>query len=252
MNLFSVKDKVTLITGAGRGIGLALARGFLEAGAIVCGNVRSPEARARICHELPIEEERVFLGDIADFAFQTDMVRRIIKKFRQIDILVNNAGITLGNPSEDYSLQDWNLSFDINLKAVFQLCQLVGKEMIKKKKGSIINVTSIGSFLGFPENPAYVASKGGLRLLTKALARDWSRYGIRVNNLCPGYIKTDMTIKGYTDPAKFEEKINRMMIKRFGEPEDLIGPAIFLASDASSYITGIDLVVDGGWLANGL
>ena len=231
---------------------MALARGFLEAGAIVCSNVRSPEARARICRELPIEEERVFLGDISDFAFQIDMVKRIIKNFRQIDILVNNAGITRGNPSEDYSLQDWNLSFDINLKAVFHLCQLVGKEMTKKKKGSIINVTSICSFLGFPENPAYVASKGGLRLLTKALARDWSRYGIRVNNLCPGYIKSDMTIKDYTDPVKFKEKINRMMIKRFGEPGDLIGPAIFLASNASSYITGIDLVVDGGWLANGL
>jgi len=252
VNLFSVKDKIILITGAGRGIGLALARGFREAGAMVCGSVRSPEARARICRELEIEEEGVFIGDITDCSFQEDMVREIIRRHGRIDVLVNNAGFTRSNPAETYPLEDWNRTLDVNLKAVFQLCQVVGREMIKQKQGAIINVTSIGSLTGFPENPAYLASKGGLRLLTKGLARDWARHGIRVNNLCPGYIKTDMTMQGYNDPVKYAERINRVLIKRFGEPEDLIGPAIFLASEASGYITGADLVVDGGWLANGL
>jgi len=252
VNLFSLTGKVALITGVSRGIGLALIRGFGEAGAMVYGTVRSPESQAQVGRELQIGAERLFLGDLTDLSFQEDMVRRLIKTHHKIDILVNNAGVTRGNPSEDYSLTDWNLTLDTNLNAVFHLCKLVGKEMIKRKKGAIINVTSIGSMLGFPENPAYAASKGGLRMLTKALARDWARYGIRVNNLCPGYIKTDMTAKSYHDPIKLAERLNRMMIGRFGEPEDLIGPAIFLASDASGYVTGIDLVVDGGWTAHGL
>jgi gluconate 5-dehydrogenase len=118
--------------------------------------------------------------------------------------------------------------------------------------GSIINVTSIGSVLGFPDNPAYVASKGGLRLLTKALAMDLASYSIRVNNLAPGYIRTDMTKSSFEDPVRYAERLQGMIIKRWGNPEDLAGAAIFLASDASAYITGIDLFVDGGWTAKGL
>lgn len=251
-DLFRLTGKVALITGVSRGIGLALARGFLKMGAVVYGNVRSLESQVNISRELGLGVERIFLGDITDLSFQENMVSRIIRNHHQIDILVNNAGITRGNPSEDYLLADWHLTINTNLNAIFHLCILVGREMIKQNHGSIINITSIGSHLGFPENPAYAASKGGLRLLTKALARDWARYGIRVNNLCPGYIKTDMTAGSYHDPAKHEDRLNRMMIKRFGEPEDLIGPAIFLASDASGYITGTDLVVDGGWTACGL
>jgi NAD(P)-dependent dehydrogenase (short-subunit alcohol dehydrogenase family) len=252
VNLFSLTGKVALITGVSKGIGLALMRGFGEAGAIVYGTVRSPESQAKVSRDLEIELERLFLGDVTDFSFQEGMVRRLIKGHQKIDILVNNAGVTRGNPSEDYALTDWHLTLDTNLTAVFHLCQLVGQEMIKQRQGAIINITSIGSLLGFPDNPAYAASKGGLRMLTKALARDWAGNGIRVNNLCPGYIKTDMTAKSYHDPVKHAERLNRLMIKRFGEPEDLIGPAIFLASDASAYITGIDLVVDGGWTAQGL
>jgi NAD(P)-dependent dehydrogenase (short-subunit alcohol dehydrogenase family) len=251
-NLFDLTGKIALITGIGRGIGFALARGFLAAGAVVCGNVRSPASRVNIGRELPLGPEYIFPGDITDFAFQAEMVNLIIKEQGHIDILVNNAGVTRGNPSEEYLSADWQLTINTNLNAVFHLCQLVGREMIKQNKGAIINITSIGSMLGFPDNPAYVASKGGLRLLTRALARDWARYGIRVNSLCPGYIKTDMTAKSFHDPEKLQDRLNRMMIKRFGEPEDLIGPAIFLASDASGYVTGIDLVVDGGWTAMGL
>ena len=251
-NLFDLTGKVALITGVSRGIGRALLRGFKDAGAVVCGTVRSPADRVKVSSDLQIGTERLFLGDVTDLAFLEHLVASIIDSYHRLDILVNNAGVTRGHPSEDYPRPDWQLTLDTDLNAAFSLCQLVGREMIRQNQGVIINVTSINSMLGFPENPAYVAAKGGLRLLTKALARDWARYGIRVNNLCPGYIKTDMTAGSYRDPVKQQERLNRMMITRFGEPEDLIGPAIFLASDAAAYITGIDLVVDGGWTANGL
>jgi len=124
--------------------------------------------------------------------------------------------------------------------------------MIKNSKGVIINITSLNAEFAFPNNPAYVASKGGLKQLGKALARDWGRYGIRVNNLGPGYIKTEMTKQSFKDKKKKISRQNSTMLNRWGDMQDLLGPCIFLASDASSYITGQDLYVDGGWSANGL
>ena len=117
---------------------------------------------------------------------------------------------------------------------------------------SIINITSISAHFGFSDNPAYAASKGGLSALTRALAKDWAKYGIRVNNICPGYIHTAMTEKSFNDQELYKERMDRVMIKRYGEPEDLVGAAVFLASDASSYITGSDIFVDGGWSASGI
>jgi NAD(P)-dependent dehydrogenase (short-subunit alcohol dehydrogenase family) len=141
----------------------------------------------------------------------------------------------------------------VNLHAAFQLATMAARVMKKQPQGGvIINITSLGAMLGFPNNPAYVASKGGLRQLTKAMAYDLSRYNIRVNNICPGYMRTDMTRKSYQDQEIKAERDRRIMLGRWGKPEDLVGPCIFLASEASSYITGIDLPVDGGWLAKGL
>ena len=124
--------------------------------------------------------------------------------------------------------------------------------MKEKRSGSIINITSLGAELGFPGNPSYVASKGGLKQLGKAMAVDLAQYNIRVNNVCPGYFKTDMTRKSYNDPHLREARNKRIMLGRWGNPSDLVGPCIFLASEAASYITGIDLLVDGGWVAKGL
>ena len=126
------------------------------------------------------------------------------------------------------------------------------KYMLKKKNGSIINFTSINAELGFPNNPAYVASKGGLKMLTKSLAKDWGRFGIRVNNIGPGYMKTEMTKKSWSNPKLRKTRTSRTLLNRWGEKQDIVGPCIFLASDASRYVTGQDLYVDGGWLANGL
>ena len=141
----------------------------------------------------------------------------------------------------------------VNLTGLFYLTKLVGKKMIENKvKGRIINLTSIGAHLGFPSNPAYAASKGGLRNLTKSLALDWGEYGIRVNNLSPGYTKTKMNSTSWEDENLRQVRSNRTIQGRWADTNDLIGPIIFLSSDASSYITGTDIVVDGGWLSKGI
>ena len=124
--------------------------------------------------------------------------------------------------------------------------------MLKKKNGCIINLTSINAELGFPNNPAYTASKGGLKMLTKALARDWSKFGIRINNIGPGYMKTQMTKKSWSNMKTRKARTSRTLLGRWGETKDIVGPCIFLASDASKYVTGQDIYVDGGWLVNGL
>ena len=151
-----------------------------------------------------------------------------------------------------YEKENWTKTIDTNLTASFFCSQEVIKYMIRRKSGSIINITSLNAEQAFPKNPSYVASKGGLKMVGKALAKDWGKYGIRVNNLGPGYIKTDITKKSYSNKKLREERAKHTMLGRWGDKDDLVGPCIFLASDASRYITGQDLYVDGGWLANSI
>ncbi len=164
--------------------------------------------------------------------------------------MVNAAGITLKSDDSSDKFDVFNKTLNVNLTSVYQCCELASNFM--KNGGSIINITSIGSMLGFPSNPSYVASKGGVRMLTKALAEDFSSRGIRVNNIVPGYILTDMTKSSFNDKKLNRERVDRMMIKRWGDVKDISGAAVFLASGASSYVTGIDLVVDGGWTSKGI
>jgi len=192
------------------------------------------------------------IADITNKDELEKIVEKIYKENGKIDILVNNAGITIGEPSESYKEEDWEKTYNVNLKAPFTLSQLVAKYMIKQRSGVIINIISLGAEQGFSNNPAYVAFKGGLKQLTKALAKDWAKYNIQVNNLGPGFIKTDMTKKSWNDLSLRAERSGRIMLDRWRESADLVGPAIFLASDASGYITGQDLYVDGGWLAKGI
>ena len=234
------------MTGGARGNGKAIAQGFLDYGAAVY--------TIDLISREPLDgKETILVGDITVEKTIQSLVRQIIKERPRIDILLNNAGITIPAVSENYSLTDWRKTLDTDLTAHFRLSQLVARNMIEKRTGgSIINITSLGAELGFPENPAYVSAKGGLKMLTKALAADWAKYNIRVNNICPGYIHTNMNDKSFNDPELYTERLKKMMIPRWGNPDDLIGAAIFLASDASAYVTGIDLPVDGGWLAKGL
>ena len=151
-----------------------------------------------------------------------------------------------------YSDEAWEKTYNVDLKAPYILSKMVGEEMKKNLNGSIINITSLNSELAFPDNPAYIAMKGGLKQLTKSLAYDLGKYNIRVNNVGPGYMKTNMTKKSWSDPKTYEERKNKTVLQRWGEPSDLIGVTVFLASNASSYITGQDIYVDGGWLIKGL
>jgi NAD(P)-dependent dehydrogenase (short-subunit alcohol dehydrogenase family) len=252
LSLFDLSGKVAVVTGAARGNGLAIARGFLNAGSRVLLVDILEDRLHKVADDFEPSNAVSLTVDVTEIGAGEFVAEAVVNGFGRVDILVNNAGISRCGPSEDYSLEDWEATLDTNLKAVFFLSQAIGHRMIASGGGAIINVTSLGAELGFPENPAYVASKGGLRMLTKALARDWARHNIRVNNLCPGYIHTTMTSQSHSSEEMYDRRLARMMIKRWGEPEDLVGPAIFLASDASKYITGSDLYVDGGWSANGL
>jgi NAD(P)-dependent dehydrogenase (short-subunit alcohol dehydrogenase family) len=253
-HLFDLTGRTAIVTGAARGIGLAVAEGLASAGVkvaladmledgladaekgITARGLRCISVRTDICHQ----DERAALID------------RTIAAFGRVDILVNVAGVTRSHPSEVYPADDWDLTLAVNLSAMFHLCKLVAQDMIPRRSGAIINVSSIGGALGFPNNPAYQASKSGVLGLTRALATDWAKYAIRVNALCPGYTHTDMTDKSYRDPRTNAARATRTMLNRWGQPEEMVGPVIFLASDAASYVTGQELFVDGGWVTAGL
>lgn len=245
-SLFSLEGKSVLITGGGRGIGAALVKGLKNFGAGV-------GVLEREWSQSAADDTKLYTTDISRIDQLEANFRQFIKDFAGIDVLINNAGVTIPSPSEAYPIESWRQTLDTNLSAVFFLCQLAGQQMIKQKRGgSIINITSIGAHQGFPHNPAYAASKGGVRQLTKALASEWGKYGIRVNNLAPGYTHTPMNQKSWDDQELNQLRREHTMLGRWAEPEDMVGPVVFLASDASRYVTGIDLLVDGGWAAKGI
>ena len=245
-DLFAVKGKVVIITGGGQGIGEFLALGLSKRGAVVyCIDKKFKKSKkGRGLHNM--------LCDVTKLDEIKSVCSGIIKKNKKIDVLINNAGITIPNDLDSYSLESWKKTLDVNLTGAFLFAQQVLKQMKKNHSGSIINITSINAEFGFPNNPAYITSKGGLKMLGKSLARDWGKYGIRVNNLGPGYILTKMTEKSYHNKKKYAARKANTMLNRWGKTSDLLGPCIFLASDASSYVTGQDIYVDGGWSANGL
>ena len=246
-SLFSIEDNVVIITGAGRGNGKAIAIGLAKLGAFVYAldlAFESTPPHINIIHEV---------CDITETNTVKLICENIYAKHGRIDSLINNAGVTFTKQKEElYDSKNWAKTIEINLSTPFELSQVVYSYMLKNKKGSIVNITSLSADLGFPNNPAYVASKGGLKMLTKAFARDWGRNGIRCNNVGPGYMHTEMTNASYQNETLRKRREQNIMLGRWGTPEDLIGPCIFLISDASDYITGQDIYVDGGWTANGL
>ncbi|MGH6946749.1 MAG: SDR family oxidoreductase [Kiloniellales bacterium] len=239
--LFSLSGRQALVTGASRGIGQAIAAGLAAAGAQVvgCGRSAAPETA------LPGVDYRAL--DVTDEA----ALEALIAGLPRLDILVNAAGTSLPPAAgKDGDQARFDTTLAVDLTAVYRCCRRAAERM--GEGGSIINVTSIGSVLGMPDNPGYVAAKGGLRQLSRALAVDLGPRGIRVNNLAPGYIRTAMTAQSYADPELNAQRRRHTALGRWGEPDDLVGAAIFLASPASAYVTGIDLFVDGGWTAKGL
>ena len=226
MELFSLKNKTVIVTGASGGIGSAIASGLESAGASIL---------------------RVDLPEF-DVTKNSDL-DTLVSQLSSIDGLVNCAGITRVNNLFEYTEEDWDATYRVNLKAPYELSKRCAAKM-RQSGGSIINITSLNAELAFPDNPAYVATKGGLKQLTKSLARDLGKYQIRVNNIGPGYIRTNMTKFGWANNRDLIK--NKTVLDRWGTPEDLVGAAIFLLSDASLYITGQDLYVDGGFLTKGL
>jgi len=253
-DLFSLKRKVAIVTGAARGNGKAICEALLKAGAtVILVDILQDELQETVnSFESQNLKAVMFECDIQNKTKIIELVEFTVTRFQRIDILVNNAGVTCPHCLLDYPDDFWDKTYEVNLKAPFELSKEVAKHMKKGKNGAIINITSINAELAFPDNPAYVVFKGALRQLGKSLALDLGKYGIRVNNVGPGYFRTEMTKKSWKDPVLNKQRSDKTVLCRWGQPKDLAGVVILLSSDAASYITGQDIYVDGGWLIKGL
>lgn len=250
MNLFNLEGKVAIVTGASRGLGRAMAIGLAEAGADIVGIGPSSMSETKA----EVEKRGKKFLEINEDLSKTDnidkIVNEILEKYKKIDILVNNAGTIRREDAIEYKEEDWDYILNLNLKTVFFLSQKVAKQFVKQETGGkIINIASMLSFQGGIRVPAYTASKSGVMGITKALANEWAKYNINVNAIAPGYMATDNTKQIRDDEKRSEEILSRIPAERWGTPEDLVGTAIFLSSDASNYINGHTIAVDGGWLA---
>ncbi len=250
LDAFRLDGKVALVTGAARGLGLAMATGLAEAGADIVGiDVITPlsETKRRI-----ESVGRRFVEIRADLS-KTNDIQRILGTAKEelggFDILVNNAGIIRRHPAHEYPAEDWDAVINVNLRSLFFLTQAFGKALIEEgRHGKIVNVCSMLSFSGGILVAPYTASKSAVAGITRLLANEWAQYGINVNGIAPGYMATDNTAPLRADPERNREVLSRVPMNRWGEPEDLCGTVVFLSSDASDYITGTIVRVDGGWL----
>ncbi len=247
-NIFSLEGRVALVTGSTSGIGLALARGLARAGATVVLNSHVADELSHRRASLHAEglEVRHALFDVADSAIVSAQIARIEKEVGAIDVLVNNAGIQRRITLEDVTDEDWDALISVNMDGVFYVARAVAQHMIPRRRGSIINICSINSELARPAIAPYTATKGAVKMLTKGMAVDWGRYGIRVNGIGPGYFETPLTRHLVADEAFTGWVKGRVPLGRWGQVEDLVGAAVFLASDAASFVTGHILYVDGG------
>lgn len=241
-NLFSVSNKNLIVTGGDSGIGFEISKSliFLKANVI--------RVDLKFSNKIGSTD---YVCDLRSRNQVVNLFRKIKKKFKTVDGLVNCAGVSLSCKNPYNNKQYYENTLNSNLNSVFFVSAEACK-IIKKNKGSVVNITSLGAELAFPDNPAYQISKAGLKQLTKAFARDYAKFRIRFNNICPGYIKSKMTIKSYKDHKKRKIRTDKTLLKCWGQPSDLVGATIFLLSDASSYITGSDIYVDGGWTSKGI
>lgn len=250
-SLFNLHGKTALVTGSGGGLGLTIARGLAEAGAAVILNGRSEEKLAKATESLATEGLAVSSCpfDVTQSEQVCEAVAGITARCGTIDVLVNNAGITRRGPLVELDTGDWNAVIATNLTAPFLVAREVARGMIQRRAGKIINICSLMSQLARPTTGAYAAAKGGLQMLTRAMATEWAQHNIQANGIGPGYFITEMTQKLADDP-QFDSWIKgRTPAARWGLPEELIGAAIFLASDASSFVSGQVVFVDGGLTA---
>jgi len=252
LNQFRLDGKVALVTGASRGLGAAMAVALANAGARLAlhAGTAAPSATLDAIAASSGSPTTAFVADLADPAAAEPLIDATLSAFGRLDILVNNAGAIRRRPAIDYTDEDWNTVINLDLTSVFRLCRHAGRHMIARGSGGkIINIASLLSFQGGITVPAYAAAKGGVAQLTKALANEWAPHGINVNAITPGYMATDATAALRADETRHRQITERIPAGRWGEPQDLAGAVVFLASRASDYVHGHVLVVDGGWLA---
>ncbi|TVR55308.1 MAG: SDR family oxidoreductase [Spirochaetaceae bacterium] len=249
--MFELSEKTALVTGSTRGLGRVIADGLADAGAHVVINGRDGETVKSTVEEMRAAGKSASTGafDILDPDAVADGIARIESDRGAIDVLVNNAGIQKRAPLHEFSLDDWNTVLATNLTGPFIVTRAVARGMIAHNSGKIINMCSLMSELGRPTIAPYAASKGGMKMLTRAMAVEWAKYNIQVNGIGPGYFITEMT-RALADDPDFDGWIkNRTPAARWGDPKELIGAAVFLASEASSFVNGQIIYVDGGILA---
>jgi 2-deoxy-D-gluconate 3-dehydrogenase len=250
LDAFKLTGKVAIVTGARTGLGQGMALGLAEAGADIVGvDLNDLEATRK-----GVEERgRKFLGievDLSNIGVIEGVLEQTVREFGKVDILTNNAGIIRREDSLEFSEKDWDDVMSINLKTVFFFSQAVARQFVKQQTGGkIINIASMLSFQGGIRVPSYTASKSGVMGITRLLANEWAQYNINVNAIAPGYMATDNTAALRRDPQRSKEILERIPAGRWGTPEDLQGVAVFLASEASRYVNGYTVAVDGGWLA---
>lgn len=244
-------DKVCVVTGSGKGIGREVAKLFYEEGARLALITRTASDLATLNDELGGDSTRVFTfaGDVSREKTVVRFVKEAIQRFGKIDVLINNAGMRFRKAFLDITTEEWNKVIDTNLNSAYFLCREVGRHMVAKKQGAVVNIASIVGTLGLPELAAYGASKGGMITLTKCLALEWAKHNVRVNAIAPGFCETSYAEKFKKKRGLYRFTIERTPQRRWGSPHDVAQACLFLASDASKYITGEVLNVDGGWSA---
>lgn len=254
MDLFSLKGKTAIVIGGSKGLCKGIANGFSQAGANVVLVSRKQDELDAAAKDITSKTGGIVQGiaaDITSVKACEDLVEKVVDEFGQVDILLNGAGLNIRKPVIEYMEEDWDKVIDVQLKYVFFMGQAVAKQMIRKNiQGKIINICSLNSELGLKNMVAYVAAKGGIKQMTKAMANELAQYGISVNAIGPGYFETEMTKPIFENPDNIRRFKERIPFGRTGLPEDLVGTAVFLASHASDYIVGQTIYVDGGYLIN--
>ena len=248
---FDLKGKTALVTGATRSIGKALALGLANAGADVVVVGRTKDACANTAEEIRAMGRRALAvpADVTDQAAVEAMVEQAEAAFGRIDILINTAGAAVTRAAEDVTMEEWDQVVNVDLRGAFMVAQAVGRVMIRQRSGRIINTVSVYGYTGGKLVIPYVAAKGGLAMVTKSLALEWARYNINVNALVPGYIVTEINQKEFENEKVYNSIVRKIPLRRLGRVEDIIGSVVYLASDASNYVTGAVIAADGGWLA---
>lgn len=249
LDRFRLDGKTALVTGGARGLGLTMATALAQVGADIVLTGRSLAACQEAAASIIAATGRKATAVQADVSVAADVTRMVdtVEAERPIDVLINCAGVNVRGPSEELSEENWDLVVDTNLKGTFLVCRAIGPRMVKRGWGRVINMGSILSFIALPGRAPYCSSKAGVVGLTRVLALEWAGTGVTANAICPGVFGTEMNRQLLDDPVKYQEFVRQIPMGRWGEVEELTGTAVFLATDASSYVTGSSIVVDGGW-----